>query len=208
MQEAPPDWQVRHRPIGGETSSPQSGSDKDVLSALERGDRRTALALLMRAHSRAILRYCHRILRSRALADDVHQCVFIEAFEDLGSFARRSTFRSWLHSIAYHRCLDAMKSRRRWSVRFLLSDDPIDDIDPDPSTEDRLAARLMSEAIEQCLGELPPLVRTAVLLRYEEGLTYEEMSRICKERPTTLQARVSRALPLLRRALEAKGIKP
>lgn len=185
-----------------------SGSDKDVLSALARGDRRAALALLIRAHSRAILRYCRRTLRCRALADDVHQCVFIEAFEELGSFTLRSTFRSWLHSIAYHRCLDAMKSRRRSSLRFIVSDDPIDDTDPDPSTEDRLVARSMSEALEQCLTELPPLVRTAVLLRHQEGLTYEEMSRICKERPTTLQARVARALPLLRRSLDAKGITP
>lgn len=208
MEQTPPERQVTHRSIEGKTSWRPSGSDEEVLSALARGDRRTALALLVRAHGRAIDRYCHRILRSRALADDVYQSVFIEVFDDLGSFARRSTFRSWLHSIARHRCLDAMKSRRRWSLRFLLSDDFVDDTDPNPSPEDRLATRSMSEALERSLSELPPPVRAAVLLRHQEGLTYEEMSRICEERPTTLQARVARALPLLRRSLEARGLKP
>jgi len=48
----------------------------------------------------------------------------------------------------------------------------------------------------------------AVLLRFQEGLPYEEMGRMCREKPATLQARVTRALPLLRRCLEGKGIEP
>ena len=195
--------------MGGERGALwQSGSDEEALSALARGDRRAALALLMRAHGRVIHRYCRRLLRSDALADDVHQSVFIEAFDDLGSFAGRSTLRSWLHTIAYHRCLDVIKARRRWALRFVLSEDPIDDLDPGPSTEDRLAARSLSEALEECLGELSPEVGAAVRLRYQDGLTYEEMARICEERATTLQARVSRALPLLRRSLSKRGFDP
>lgn len=190
----------------GEAFARQSGSDEEALSALARGDRRTALALLVRAHGPEIHHYCHRILRSRALADDVHQGVFLEAFDGFGSFAGRSTLRAWLHSIAYHRCLDIMKARRRWSLRFVLSDEPVDDLDPCPSTEEQLAARSTSEALEQCLDELPPHVRSAVRSHYEDGLTYAEMARICEERPTTLQARVARALPLLRRSLEKRGV--
>jgi RNA polymerase sigma-70 factor (ECF subfamily) len=208
MEQAPPNRQVTHRSIEGKTGPRQVGSDEEVLAALARGDRRTALALLIKAHGSVIHRYCHRILRSQALADDVHQSVFIQAFEDLGAFAGRSTFRSWLHSIARHRCLDAAKARRRFSHRFVLSDDPVDDLDPDLSSEDRLVAKSIIEALERCLDELPPHVRAAVLLRHKEGLTFDEMSRACEERPATLQARVARALPLLRRSLEARGITP
>lgn len=52
-------------------SSQRGSPDEEALAALARGDRPAALALLVRAHRRAIHRYCHRILRSRALADDV-----------------------------------------------------------------------------------------------------------------------------------------
>jgi RNA polymerase sigma-70 factor (ECF subfamily) len=83
---------------------------------------------------------------------------------------------------------------------------PLDEPDPSSSSADCLDAQSISKALEECLDELPPHVRAAVRLRYEEGLSYEEMSRICEERPATLQARVARALPLLRRSLEGRGI--
>jgi DNA-directed RNA polymerase specialized sigma24 family protein len=47
-------------------------------------------------------------------------------------------------------------------------------------------------------------MRTAVLLRYQQGFTFAEMARICGEKPGTLQARVARALPLLRAWIEAQ----
>jgi RNA polymerase sigma-70 factor (ECF subfamily) len=181
--------------------------DGQALAALARGDRQGALAILMKAYGGAIYRYCHRLLRSRTLADDVHQLVFVQAFEGLGEFSGTSTFRPWLYAIANHRCLDALKVRRRWFTRFVLRDDPPEAPDPCPSSEDQMVARTLSEALEACLGKLQPHVRIAVVLRYQEGFTYEQMSRICNERPATLQARVARAMPLLRQCLEMKGIR-
>jgi DNA-directed RNA polymerase specialized sigma24 family protein len=48
----------------------------------------------------------------------------------------------------------------------------------------------------------------AVLLRYEEGLSYEEIGRMSRERPPTVQARVARALPVLRRCLDERRAAP
>ena len=87
--------------------------DGQALAALAHGDRRGALAILMREYGAAIYRYCHKVLRSRTLADDVHQLVFVQAFEDLGEFSGTSTFRPWLYAIANHRCLDAPGADRR-----------------------------------------------------------------------------------------------
>jgi RNA polymerase sigma-70 factor (ECF subfamily) len=178
-----------------------------ALAALSRGDRRNALAILMKEYGVPIYRYCHKVLRNRALADDVHQLVFVQAFEAFGEFSGTSTFRPWLYAIANHRCLDALKVRRRWFARFVLREEPPDEPDARPSGEDQLAARSLSEALGACLDRLQPHVRIAVVLRYQEGFTYEEMSRICRERPATLQARVARAMPLLRQCLETKGIR-
>jgi DNA-directed RNA polymerase specialized sigma24 family protein len=68
-----------------------------------------------------------------------------------------------------------------------------------------LAERDRNEALRRCLGELSPHVRTAVLLRFQEGFSYEEMARAVRERAPALQARVARALPVLRRCLEGRG---
>jgi len=180
-------------------------ADAKALEALAVGDRRGALSILMQAYGDPIHRYCYKVLRNRALADDVHQLVFLQAFEALGSFSG-SSFRSWLYGIANHRCLDALKVSRRWFARFILGEDPPEEMDPTPSGEDEAVAKSTTEALSSCLGKLKPHVRIAVVLRYQEGFSYEEMSEICGERPATLQARVARALPLLRQCLEHKGI--
>jgi RNA polymerase sigma factor (sigma-70 family) len=181
-------------------------ADFEALEAMRRGDRRGTLLILMKAHGHALHRYCYKVLRSRPLADDVHQVVFIQAFRDLESFSGESSFRAWLYAIANHRCMDALKVRRRWFARFTLRDELPDEPDPRPSSEDTLSTRSIEPTLARCLGELQPHVRIAVLLRYQEGFTYEEMGRMCRERPATLQARVARAMPVLRRCLESKGI--
>lgn len=181
--------------------------EERALAALRQGDRREALAILMGQYGTPVYRYCYKVLRSRTLADDVHQVVFTQAFEDLGSFSGSSTFRAWLYAIANHRCLDALKWRRRWYARFVEREEPAEEVDPGPTGEDEVVSRSLSEALDACLGKLQPHVRTAVTLRFQEGFTYEEMSRICGERAATLQARVARAMPLLRRCLEGKGVR-
>jgi RNA polymerase sigma-70 factor (ECF subfamily) len=179
--------------------------DHDATQALARGERRAALAILMKAYGEPLYRYCYKVLRSRTLADDVHQLVFLQAFEDMDSCSRAVSFRPWLYAIANHRCLDALKVGRRWSARFTLRGEIPEEADPAPSGEETMAARSLSEALEACLDKLQPHVRIPVLLRYQEGFSYEEISRMCHERPATLQARVARAMPLLRRCLETKG---
>ena len=184
------------------------GPDERAVEALSCGDRRGALVFLMQEYGAAIHRYCHKVLRSRPLADDVHQLVFIQAFEDLDTFSGSNGFRPWLYAIANHRCLDALKANRRWFSRFVFGEEPPEEMDASPSAETQVAARDLPEALEACLGKLKPHVRIAVVLRHQEGFSYEEMSRICRERPATLQARVARAMPLLRQCLENKGVDP
>ncbi|HEX7842192.1 MAG TPA: sigma factor-like helix-turn-helix DNA-binding protein, partial [Kofleriaceae bacterium] len=66
-----------------------------------------------------------------------------------------------------------------------------------------LDVRRLREALAISLGELDDQVRTAILLRYQQGFTFEEMAEICGEKPGTLAARVARAMPRLRARIEA-----
>jgi RNA polymerase sigma-70 factor, ECF subfamily len=174
----------------------------EARAALARGDARRALTLLMQAYGDDIYRHCWLVLGEPDLADEVHQTVFVQAFRDLGRFSGRSTLRTWLLGIARHRCLDALKITRRWRRRFRLGHTTPDPADTTAAADHRLAAAGEAVALSRALAQLPPKVRSAVLLRYHEGLSFEEMSAICGERATTLQARVARAMPVLRRWME------
>jgi RNA polymerase sigma factor (sigma-70 family) len=185
-----------------------AAGEGEILSAMERGDHTTALRLLMRDHGTAIYRYCRQMVEDADLADEAHQMTFVQAYEGLPKFAGRSSLRTWLFGIARHRCLDLVKITRRRRKRFQLMDELPDQPAPAETAEEHLAARSRISALGQCLRELAPHVRTAVLLRFQQGVTYEEMARLEEERPATLQARVVRALPVLRRCLERKGAAP
>lgn len=148
-------------------------------------------------------RYCREALRDATLADDVQQQVFIEAFRDLPKFTHRSSVRTWLFAIARHRVLDAAKSRRR-AQSHIEEDDATSVPDPRPSAGERIDDGRLRDALVACLDKLRESVRTALLLRFQQGFTFEDMSEMCREKPGTLQAQVTRALPVLRECIEGR----
>jgi len=179
--------------------------EQEAREALARGDREGALAILVRAYGSALYRFCRQMVADPELAEDVHQTTFLQAFTGLESFGGQLLFKAWLFRIARHRCLDALKIARRREKRFLLFGELPETPHPGPEAAMSLDEQDRTAALRGCLGELAPHVRTAVLLHYQEGFTFEQISRISRERAPTLQARVARSLPVLRRCLEARG---
>lgn len=185
--------------------------DAAILAAVDRGDLEAALRLLMRAHGDAIYRFCAGRVGGEH-ADDVHQTVFIEAYRDLPRFERRSALRTWLFGIALHRSLDHNKVRGRRDRRFTATEDP-GGAEPsaDPTPYDQLSHAQLGQLLEHCLDHLAPAARDAVLLRYRDGFQYEEIAQLlsegsgtAEEKPGTLQQRVARALPVLRKCVERR----
>jgi len=175
---------------------------------LARGDRRGAIAALLSAYGDDVYSHCRRVVRDPTVADDVFQQVFLEAFRDLDRFEGRSSLRAWLIGVTYHRSLDALKAQRRQRSHLDDDEDAIDVAsDPMPDPAEQFEQHQRARELERCLQGLAAETRMTVLMRYRLGMSYEEMSSTVGERPGTLQARVARALPALRRCLEAKGIK-
>jgi RNA polymerase sigma-70 factor (ECF subfamily) len=187
---------------------PAADAEAIALACLDRGDSKAALIILMKAYGDVVLSHCLRVLRERSLAEDIRQQVFLEAYRDLPRFQRRSTVRSWLLGIASHRCLDAIKARRRRDARFDSGEEEAVVLTPDgsPDPADHVDQERMHRVLETCLEALSGEVRMTVLMKFQMGLSYEEMGPMVGQRAGTLQARVARALPVLRRCLESKGV--
>ena len=188
-------------PMRGSTRGHET--DGDVRDLVAIGNVRGAIQCLMQRHGAAVYRYCRTAVRDAALADDVHQQVFIEAYRDLPRFAGHSPLRIWLFAIARHRVLDAVKRRRRAQAHIEQAE-VADPADPRPSVGESLDDRRLREALIASLRELGEDALTAVLLRYQQGFTFEEMAEICGEKAGTLHARVARALPQLRAGIESR----
>jgi RNA polymerase sigma factor (sigma-70 family) len=181
--------------------------EQQARGALASGDLSHALEVLMAAYGKLIYRYCCRMMVDADLAADVLQTTFLQAFEDCRRFHDRSSLRTWLFGIARHRCLDALKARRRRQGRFDELEMVEEPADPGEGLEEAALSSERRSILQRCLTMLETRTREAVLLRYELGFSYTEMAVVCNERAPTLQARVARAMPVLRRCMELKGLR-
>jgi len=184
----------------------RSAADGRIRRAVRVGDQDTALRMLMQAYGTQLFTVCSRFIPDRALAEDVHQTCFVQAYQSLHRVLERESIAAWLMAIARNRCLDALKihrRRRRWQVLHAT----LPEVRDGRSTaEDDVHHASLVQRLRHALDVLSTEARRAVELRYGEMLSYEEMAQRCGARPGTLQMRVTRAIPVLRRSLESQGI--
>lgn len=150
----------------------------------------------MSLHGEAIYAFCVRNLLDPTSAEDVHQEVFVEAWRDLDRFAHQSSWRTWLFSIAAHNCCDARRWRVRWRRYFTsLGARAVQAPDPAPGAEQSLSRLCEQTGVESWLATLDPTTRMAILLRFNEGFSYEYMAQAIFPESTAaaLQKRVHRA---------------
>jgi RNA polymerase sigma-70 factor (ECF subfamily) len=177
--------------------------DSDIIERIA-DDLPGALTLLRRRYGTPVYQFCREALHDRALADDIHQQIFIQAHRDLPKFAGRSSLRTWLFAIVRHRVLDAAKMRRRAEAHLEHGEtgDPVDAL---PAPDDQLEEARLIRDLRACLDLLGPDLKLTVLARYQQGLTFEQMADAFRIKAGTLQARITRILPRLRDCLTRYG---
>lgn len=172
--------------------------------ALKRNASEQAISILMKTYGDELFRFCNSILSNRADAQDVLQTVFIQAHQGFEKFRGESNFRTWLYTISRNRCFDYLKAKRRLANRVEFVEIIPDQVSQSHSGDDN--DHILSEVLRRCLSKLSTSSRTAVFLRFQSEHSYQEAATIVQEKAGTLQARVARALPLLRRCVEESGV--
>lgn len=190
------------------TATPAARPDPDaeLAAAIESGDRKRALTLLMDRFGPDVRRSALSRVGDEHLADDVLQQVFAEAYRDLGQLSSPTLARRWLLGITRHRSLDAVKKRTKWWQRYRSM--PADPEDDDPSRpeltllgsdpEQVLEQAALVKILKRCMARLAPAAREAVELCYGQELSHEDVAVIVRGRPGAVQKRISRAIIALR----------
>lgn len=179
-------------------------SDAVVVNRIREGES-DAFALLFERYHERCARLAMRLLGDPDDAADAVQDAFIRAYLSLDSYQERDRFSSWLLCIVANRCRSASDAaRRRASVAgewMRAHADPMSGGEPCIEADHALAQRL-----KEALGTLPDATRTAVLRKYGDGLSYEEISADTGVAVSALKMRVARGSAKLRRTLVGAGI--
>ena len=168
-------------------------SDECLMQMAARGDLAAFEQLVLR-HQESVWRTAYRMLGCHQTAQDVAQETFVRVFEARGRYRPTAAFRTYLYRIVVRLCLDHVRKGRA------VPTDNLFPVDGSPSAQQQLAQREQAQAVQQAIGRLPPKQRTAVVLRYYEGLSGREIAAAME---TSLKA-VERLLARARRALEAR----
>src|SRR5712692_9660619 len=186
-------------------------SDQDIVAWAKQGHE-AAFRELVRRYERPVFSLIYRMVRNRALAEDLAQETFIKVLNGIRSYNPQFKFSSWIFKIANNAAIDHL--RRRDLDTLSIDGSPhartpdemaatalqVDGRGEDPLQE--VEARELGSAIERAIGRLRPEYRACILLRHVEGHSYEESADTLDLPLGTVKTYIHRARNELRGYLE------
>lgn len=186
-------------------------SDQEVV-ALARAGMETAYRELLRRYERPVFSLIYRMVRDRALAEDLSQDTFVKVLNALDSYRPEFKFSSWVFKIANNVAIDQLRRRELNTLSL--------DGSPDARTRDEVEAtalqavdrtelplaelesKELGSMIEGAIAKLRPEYRSCILLRHVEGRSYEEIAETLDLPLGTVKTYIHRARHELREYLE------
>ncbi len=165
-----------------------------VIEACQQGDRDAFQSLFEAYKDKVFSIAVYSSGGDRTLAEDVTQQIFLKLFTAIRQFRGDSEFTTWLYRLVVNACLDERRRRRRWlpwdsTQATTIAMNNVSDKKP----QERQYARLeVAEAVRVAIEELKPKFRLPILLKYIEGLSYEEIAEVMGCSKGTVASRLNR----------------
>jgi len=173
-------------------------NDREMVEACRRGDP-DAFQILFETHKDRIYSLALRYSGDATAAMDIAQETFLKLFSCIGDFRGEANFETWLYRVVVNQCLDHHRRGRR--LMPVVSDL----LDLIRTTGENVLHQLLrtefEESVQDVIKSLAPEQRIVVVLRYTEGLSYEEIAGILGCSTGTVGSRLSRAHRVLERRL-------
>jgi RNA polymerase sigma-70 factor (ECF subfamily) len=166
--------------------------EREWISRARRGDDQ-AFACLVEVYQVPVFNLCFRMLGEATEAEDAAQETFLRAYRGLKRYDPKRKFVTWILSIASHHCIDRLRRRRIVTLS-------IDDLlpgqmkpDPAPGPEAVITHHERHAALKRMLDKLGHIDRAAVILRYWDEMSYEEIAQSLTLSVSSVKSRLHRA---------------
>jgi len=168
-----------------------------VISACQRGDRE-AFRQLFETHKDRVYSIALRFAGNPNTAMDIAQETFLKLFSSIRDFRGDSSFDTWIYRLVVNSCLD----HRRKAWRLLpLAGEFLATLTTSGGKLDDLLREEAGGRLRDAIDQLPDSLRITVVLRYTQGLSYEEIAEVLGCSPGTVASRLNRAHRALERTL-------
>jgi RNA polymerase sigma-70 factor (ECF subfamily) len=173
----------------------------EIIESCRLGDRDAFRALYDIYKDRVYSISLYFLHGDRAAASDVTQQVFLKLMTSIRQFRGDAEFSTWLYRLVVNVCMDAARTRRLNPIIFDRF--RIETVAAPGSQEEDYARNQMANSVRAAVSALPPKFRIAVLLRYFEDLSYEQMAKALHCSIGTVASRLSRGHKILAERLRS-----
>jgi RNA polymerase sigma-70 factor (ECF subfamily) len=205
-------WLVHPREDDGTLATPayETLEDRNLAKLAARGHEPAFRELLTR-YERPVFSLVYRMVRDRALAEDLAQEAFIRAFNAIGSYKPSYKFSNWILKIANNHTIDHLRKRKLDTISIdgsphartaeEIARSRVVLATPDENPEEIVEHRELGSEIERAIGGLRAEYRTVIVLRHVEGYAYDEIAEIMDLPLGTVKTYLHRGRAELRDAL-------
>lgn len=174
-------------------------TDFELVKRSSSGDQE-AFAELVSRYKRLVFSVVYNMINDKQEINDICQEVFIRIYRSLDRYNPEYKFSTWSVKITTNYCLDVLRKRKIVYV-------PIEEIenatDKNDTPENTYISKEQSRNIHKAITELPEMYRTPIILFHQNGLSYEEITKILEEPITIVKNRLYRARLMLRDKLSS-----
>jgi RNA polymerase sigma-70 factor (ECF subfamily) len=159
---------------------------------------------IVRQHWRKVFNVAYKFVGSHDQAEDLTQDIFLKIFRSLDTFDRRANFQTWLISVSRNLCIDHYRSVRkeRQTIDREVTSEQLSPVSRTVSPLAALEQRDLAVLLRQALQGLPQSLRTAVLLRDIQELSYQEIAERLRLPEGTVKSRINRGRKELARQVQ------
>ncbi len=179
------------------------GLEQGVLEACQQGDRE-AFRALYDAYKDSVYSIALHFSGNSVVARDIAQEVFLRLYMSIKNFRQDASFETWLFRIVANACSDERRKGSRWVPLSpeMARRQPA----PGPSQDERIWQQQKAAAVRAAVASLKAKWKLPILLRYLQGLSYEQMAETLGCSTGAVASRLNRAHKLLARKLAAFGV--
>lgn len=175
--------------------------ERELIEACKRGDS-SAFKQIYETYKDKVHSLGYYMTGDKEAAKDITHQVFIKVFTSILTFQYRASFSSWLFRLAVNVCRDYQRSIRR--MKLFSSGLPIPPAiyDSGPSLEDNLFKERLSEIVQKAVMKMSPKLRTVIILKYIEDLSYSQIAELLGCSIGTVSSRLNRSHKILAQELK------
>jgi RNA polymerase sigma factor (sigma-70 family) len=170
----------------------QEQTDAEVIRTYLATQDARYFTLLYRRYANKVYGKCISILKNDAEARDAMQDIFVKIMLNLGNFGEKSQFSTWVYSITYNYCIDAIRKKKKEKTMFSEDIERAPDV-PADEVPDQFLLEMDMKNLKAVLEALPDSDRLILIMKYHDDMSIREIADILQKTESAVKMKIKRA---------------